>query len=137
MALAGGGAPNVAGSNPAGTGSSINYVGTRAYAYSGSVDATNVETTMLEFTTGSELLEGTVQFCYLDTSDDNITYRVYQNSEVILATHGRQASGNQTEPTDAIMQMIIPPFTKIKCTAQNNTATTGRAQSAAIVMRIV
>ena len=38
MALVGGGgAPNVAGSNPAGVGSSLNYVGNLVYAYSGDI----------------------------------------------------------------------------------------------------
>ena len=40
MALVdGGGAPNVAGGNPAGTGTSINYVLDRVYAYSGDLQA--------------------------------------------------------------------------------------------------
>ena len=59
MALVGGGgAGNVAGSNPAGTGSTINYIRTKernfAYAYSGVISVANTETTLLSFTTGNE-----------------------------------------------------------------------------------
>ena len=56
MALVGGGgAPNVAGSNPAGTGTGLNYVGDHAYVSSGLIDSgTTTETTMVEFTTASE-----------------------------------------------------------------------------------
>ena len=37
----------------ASTGKGIRYVGTHAYAYSGSVGVDNNETTLLEFTTGT------------------------------------------------------------------------------------
>ena len=59
MALVGGGgAGNVAGSNPAGVGSNLNYVGNLVYAYSGDITLNaNLPnpTTLLEFTTGAEL----------------------------------------------------------------------------------
>ena len=59
MALVGGGgAPNVAGSNPAGTGTSLNYIGDHVYAYSGTFQSLNATATMLQFTTGSEYIKG-------------------------------------------------------------------------------
>ena len=64
--VGGGGAPNVAGSNPAGTGTSINYVGDFVYGYSGSMTVDDTETTMLEFTTGSELIVAEFNFTAME-----------------------------------------------------------------------
>ena len=67
MALVGGGgAPNVAGSNPSGVGTSLNYLRTSeatfAYAYSGEFATNTSDQTLLDFTTGSEVIVGTLQF---------------------------------------------------------------------------
>ena len=70
MALVGGGgAGNVAGSNPAGVGSSINYVrtdeGNFAYAFSGTLQMqaqAQQNTTMLDFTTGNETIMAEIGF---------------------------------------------------------------------------
>ena len=67
MALVGGGgAPNVAGSNPTGTGTGLNYIGDHAYAYSGEVDNNGSSaTTALKFTTGNEYVLGQMHFIIL------------------------------------------------------------------------
>ena len=70
MALVGGGgAPNVAGSNPAGTSTSLNYVGKHAYAYSGDVSVSGSLTTMLEFTTAEQYVVGHYQIHGLFCAD--------------------------------------------------------------------
>ena len=61
--MLGGGNP-VGGANPTGTGSSINYIGNHAYAYSGEITSGSGTTqTMLNFTTASNsYIVGTIQF---------------------------------------------------------------------------
>ena len=49
-------------SNPAGTGVNLNYIGNRVYAHSGALTEVGSLTTALEFTTGSELIIGKMQF---------------------------------------------------------------------------
>ena len=52
--MLGGGNPVVGGSNPSGTGSSINYIGEHAYAYSGEITSGSGTTkTLLNFITAS------------------------------------------------------------------------------------
>ena len=48
--MLGGGNP-VGGQNPAGIGSSLNYIGKHAYLYTGAVNINNVETNLAEFDT--------------------------------------------------------------------------------------
>ena len=52
----------LAGSNPAGTGTGLNYIGNRVYAHTGALTEVGSLTTALEFTTGSELIIGKMQF---------------------------------------------------------------------------
>jgi len=62
--MLGGGNPVVGGSNPSGTGSSINYIGNHAYAYSGEITSGSGTTkTLLNFITASNsYIVGTIQF---------------------------------------------------------------------------
>jgi hypothetical protein len=134
---AGGASNPVSGSNPAGVGSSLNYVLNRVYAYSGTFASTGSnETTYLEFDTGSETIVGVFQFCYAQSSDDNYVYRVYMNDQQILSFHGRRAGGQEEEPAKAPMFVVIPAYSKMKATCQNETSGAGREQSVAFTGRI-
>jgi len=114
--IGGGGAPNVAGSNPAGVGSSINYVGTLCYAYSGDVNVAaslGNPTTMLEFETGSELIRGNITWGSDTVGGNDTRVNVSLNSERIFIC--RYASG-EAESNDQPLNVIIPPFTKVLIT---------------------
>jgi hypothetical protein len=124
MALVGGGgAGNVAGSNPSGIGTSINYVrtvdGTFAYAYSGVVTANGSDTTAMEFTTGNETIVGV---CYPTLNTDAIganflSFQIKFNSEIIVIYKERRDLGSQIEtPFD----IIIPPYTHVEVVFPNN-----------------
>ena len=128
MALVGGGgSPNVGGgSNPAGTGSSLNYIGNHAYAYSGEVIVNNNTVTMLEFTTGSEyvmakfsygvdrnaVLGGSKQIGFTISMDNQKIMQVvtYTNS-----THGILDFDNN-------YSILLPPFTKVKIESETDEA---------------
>ena len=77
MALVGGGgAGNTAGSNPSGTGSTINYVGEFAYLHSGSVSVNNTDTTLGKFATQAEIIDSKIQFHYTEDASDDMIYTV-------------------------------------------------------------
>ena len=58
--MLGGGNP-VSG-NPTGTGTSLNYIGNHAYAYSGLIGIDDGAPVMLEFTTGNSYLTATFDY---------------------------------------------------------------------------
>ena len=136
MPLVGGsGTGNTAGSNPAGTGTSLNYIGrdpTHAYAYSGIVAATDTETTLLEFSIGSEYIVGQIQLDYFTDIDNDFGYRIYFDDQQVMG-FVYNASSNQTEQPRTI---IIPSYTKVKVTAQNLDASTARENLAIITGRV-
>ena len=94
MALVGGGgAPNVAGSNPAGTGSNLNYIGNHVYLYSGEVNVDNSETTLFECDSGAGLyIMAKLQIYNGTTSNEDMLYKVKLNNEIILQYTFNQAN---------------------------------------------
>ena len=118
--VGGGGAGNTAGSNPAGTSSNINYVRDFVYAYSGAMTVDDTESTMLEFTTGSELIVAEFNFTAMERTGDQLFGTIYVDGQKI-ATSWSGLSTNNNEPSYPIT-VIIPPFTHIKATGDNITA---------------
>ena len=118
--VGGGGAPNVAGGNPTGTGSGLNYVGDYAYAMSGQISADDNETTLLKFSTQSGFIVANVQFNSMNELAQECEYRIYINNEVIqnfLA--GNNAPDYRGKPNNSI-EILIPSFSSVKMTAKNN-----------------
>ena len=126
MALIAGAGNPTQGSNPAGTGTSLNYVRdgtglTHCYAYSGAISVTDTnEHKLLSFTTGNE--HSLVEFIFWRRSweDDDIAYYVEMDEQQVLAWIGRVA-----EPQGTNQQvMLIPPFTLVEAYVdkQQNTA---------------
>ena len=115
-----GGAGNVAGSNPAGTGSSLNYITvgkrTYAYGYSGSVVVNNATVTALEFNSGSNVIKAQIQLTG-DFGDMAGSKRI----GMIVSFDGQKISSNVrlNVATNAIYDLdplfvLIPPFTTVK-----------------------
>jgi len=117
------GAGNPAGSGgSAGTGKGLNYIGAYAFAYSGEVSVNNVETDLLNFSTGSGVIIATLNFNKNTGDGDDIQYQAYVNSEVIQGwIHDYSARGYRN-----IVNVIIPPYSQFKATATNDTSSTGR-----------
>ena len=113
--VGGGGSPNVAGSNPAGTGTSLNYVGNLCYAYSGPFADSQTPQTVLNFTTGSELIMGMLQFNAFVQEDNPAngsrgTCTIEMDGQVIAIL---KADGLEDDtPNVATQELIIPPFTR-------------------------
>jgi len=116
MALVGGGAGNVAGSNPSGTSSNLQYIGDFAYAYSGLVATSATPTNCLDFTTGNSLFVGSFQPFYLGDSSNNIRWDVKFNGEIIS---GSEVSSSRDNTPFEETKLIIPPFTRVEISMDN------------------
>jgi TPP-dependent indolepyruvate ferredoxin oxidoreductase alpha subunit len=133
--ISGGGAGNTAGSNPAGTGSSINYVGEFAYAHSGLIDVDNNVTNLIDFTSGSEILVATIQNFYAGVStgsqpNPNVQFQTKFNGEVITSYVTFDSATDNAVKNE--LHMIIPPFTRVTLTGIN-AETTATIQLLAII----
>lgn len=94
----------------------------RAYAYSGTVSFNNIETNILDFTTASYYLVSKTQFGVNNYDGDDMDIGIkLNNTQVLLnrsAVVGTNGLVNGLE-----WEIIIPPFTNFKLTAQNKTDT--------------
>jgi len=111
------------GANPAGTGSSLNYIGNHAYAYSGVIGSTSSVANLLDFTTGAEYIYvKTCLFALAADAQSGVDYRfeVLINSEIISKQFltGPQA-GRQPADSDNLY-LIIPPFSRFQARAASS-----------------
>ena len=114
--VGGGGAGNVAGGNPAGTGTGLNYIGDHAYAYSGSITAANsssADTTMLDFSTGQHFVVGTVAFQTTEHAANIIYFEVLVNGESIIAGAWDNSGSGQASANTPI-DLVLPSFSRIQ-----------------------
>lgn len=121
----------------AATGLSIRYIGEKpgfAYGYSGPVSITDTETDLLNTTSGSGLIDAIIQFNYAVNSGDDFQYKVYFN-DVEVQSYIVANAGQYTSP-DNRMRLVIPPFTAVRCTAQNIEGSTGRLQIVSLTGRV-
>ena len=115
--VGGGGSPIVSGgSNPAGTGSGLNYAGNLVYAYSGPQNGANSYVTYLRFTTGSELIYGELQFNGAPDPDDPTTggqslCRVSMDSQVVA--YLKASTNSPDDSANVNSKLVIPPFTSV------------------------
>jgi len=111
--VGGGGSPNVAGGNPAGTSTSLNYVGKHAYAYSGDVSVSGSLTTMLEFVTAEQYVVGHYQIHGLlaQIGANQLQLEITINGESITHTFWDSPQDN-LNPFENLI--LLPPYSKIK-----------------------
>ena len=112
----------------------LRYIGAHCYAYSGVKTATNVETTYLEFdTNGASYIIAKIQFSYCHIATDDYVYRFYLNDQIVQ----QYAIGaGTTQNGDDTINLVIPPGTKVKLTAQNVTDTSDQQQIVSLVGRV-
>jgi hypothetical protein len=111
----------VGGQNPSGIGTSLNYIGKHAYAYSGIIAANNVATTTLKFETGAEYIVAVFQAQYFSDNNDVYLHTLTFNSEAVV---GFEFNGSNNADGAIQRSIIIPPFTKVLATAKNTTNST-------------
>lgn len=139
--VGGGGSPNVAGGgNPAGIGNTINYLGDFVYGYSGMLAISDGnDATLLNFTTGSEVIKCKIQFTFdYDLLENGKFFgvEIKMDSQTVMKPRAEQrisGSGHGTELTDSI-DFIIPPFTSVQVIGQTDDG--GTECGAALVGRL-
>ena len=132
--VGGGGSPNVAGSNPSGTGQGLNYIGDHAYAYSGSHSATAAgHTTMLEFSTGASYVMGNFTFGNTSASTDHIEFEISVDDQIVMACIG-DAIG-ESFPLNSF-KLLLPAYSTIKVTTINASGGADRTVFASISGRV-
>jgi len=120
--MLGGGNP-VGSAVPAGTGSTLAYIGDFVYANSGAIDAVDSGfVTQLEFTTagdrvivGELTLNGAILNSDVDTGS-TCAFEILLNEETIFKTKVNTLS--EETPGSIVVPIIIPPQSKIKITAR-------------------
>ena len=136
MALVGGGgAPNVAGSNPAGTGTGLNYIGNHAYAFSGSISIGTTPVTMLSFSTGNEYIVGQVQFSKNNDDGDDMQFQVSFDDQVVMGLVDMVAPGGANY-REQYVQLVIPPHTNVVITGDDLSGDNNRPCLASFVGRV-
>jgi len=119
MALVGGGgSPNVGGgSNPAGTGQALNFVGVEprhAYAYSGVINVSagsSADTPFLVFNTGSSIVVGDLAFTVTQGGNSDIFFNLKMDGQIVIDARYSQT---QYATEEQAFRIVIPPFTKVE-----------------------
>ena len=104
----------------AGTGLGIRYIQDWAYALSGQVACSNVQTTLLAFTTGSGIIRAQLDFGTGSVSSRDMKWQVFLNDIEVYAyvSSGTNQAGANPQNT---LQIILPPLTKVEVTSENET----------------
>jgi hypothetical protein len=114
--LAGGSGPGgfnaVPGSNPAGTGQALNFIGNHAYAYSGVVtdpQSGAANTTALKFTTGNLYINSKLTITSDEIGAQQQFVAIKLDGQVILE-HASDSSSTANPFYDQPFRIIIPAF---------------------------
>jgi hypothetical protein len=115
-----GGAGNPVGAaNPAGIGTTLNYIGKFCYAYSGQIATTSSDDmTLLQFETGSELLRVQLSMVTYGVTSEDFRYKISFNSQQINEVYFVDTFDSYTEDSRNFFY-IIPPYTKVLITGNS------------------
>jgi len=102
--------------NVASPGLRLNYIGEHCYAMN-SLGVADSETTMLEFTTGEGYILATLQPGKISNTGDDIGWIVYFNEQVVYGFFTGDSSINEVYQLP--LNLLLPPFTNFKATAEN------------------
>ena len=109
----------------AGIGTTINYVVNRVYGYSGVID-TNGGTNMLQFETGSELIDAIVQCFNTDNDATVIDWEIFFNSQQISGYFSEGRGSAEREHGNQV-PLVIPPYTKVLIKGTSSGSVSGAA----------
>tara|TARA_Y100000296_G_scaffold72355_1_gene88659 strand:+ start:107 stop:517 length:411 start_codon:yes stop_codon:yes gene_type:complete len=129
--VGGGGAGNTAGSNPAGTGTTLNYIGDHAYAMSGGIDVPQTITTLLNFSTSNTYVVAEFTFGNSSGSGDDMEYEVSIDSQKVLSV--AVSGANAMPPNKPVI--LLPPYSNVLVTGFNLSSNTPREVFAVIAGR--
>ena len=114
-----GGGNLVGGANPAGAGTTLNYIGNFCYGYSGQVATVGSnDMTLLEFETGREVLKVQMSMVTFGVTSEDFQYKINFNSQQINEVYFVDSFDSYTEDSRNFFY-IIPPYTKVKITGKS------------------
>ena len=121
--MLGGGNP-VGGANPAGIGTSLNYIGNHCYATSGEFECKTSDQTLLSFSTGNSYIVATfvmnAPIRFADITDGFVRgFKLNFNSETVLAV--KADSSQEDMPAYIEVKVLIPPYTKVELICRDST----------------
>ena len=131
-----GGGGNPTGGSFTGAAQALEIIGDHAYGYSGVLDINGTETDMLSFTSGNFYFVGTVQFNYIELNAYHFRYRFYLNDAILQGFVEPSGATGAPNVSTTIIPIIIPPYTEVRCTAENLTDNTLQNQVCSMVGRI-
>ena len=116
----GGGGPIGVSNSFTGVAQALDLYGNFAAAFSGGVSVDNNETTLVEFTSGNFIFVGNWRADYFENAGDDVRWVLYFNdSKIQSISSNRNYEAGKEGPVD----IVIPPYTQVKITAQNITDT--------------
>ena len=133
------GAGNPVGGNPAGVGTSINYIGEHVYATSGQLSSNTSAVTHLEFSTGNQYILGRIT-CFGATKLADVAvgrtslFEISLDSQVIAGL--KLDTAEEDMPTVVYTKILIPPFTKVKVDCTSDASTADRLTSVVLTGRV-
>ena len=116
------------------TGLDLKYIGSHCYAFSGTIGATDDETDLLNTVSGSGYILASVQFNHEEAGSNDYKYRIRLN-DIIIQSYIVTGSQGSSE-ADNIIPVLIPPFTRLRCTAQNVTGSSSYRQIVSLTGRV-
>ena len=116
-------------------GLSLNYAKEWVYAYSGEVNVSNVELSLIEFTTGMGIIVGEIQVGSKNAENEDYEIKIYLNEIVIFHNTFHQQGATYVDIAPAI-PIIIPPFTGVKVTLDNIANTEERRWTIGLTGRV-
>ena len=130
--MLGGGNP-VGGSNPAGVGSTLNYIGNHVYAHSGSIDVNNTDVTLLDFSVAAnQYITAKITIGSKAGTGDDVNYSVKINGELVYSAY--EALVNM--PTQNALNILLEPGCRVQIEARNIGSSSGRAMEVVLVGRV-
>ena len=102
----------------ASTGTGVRYIGNHLFGLSGSLDA-NGTNTYLEFTSGSGYARVAIQCYNNDSTSEQIKWVITFNDITIIQFY-QEGRGSAFRGQGVDNDLIIPPFTNVKITGDNN-----------------
>ena len=129
MAILGGGPPVGSANSFTGPSTDFQYILNYAYAYSGIISIDQNATTLLDTTSGSATLRARIDFARVDAESPENNFKVELNGNVVYGLVSGNAPPSSFNDT---LDMIIPPYTEFKITAQNITNNDGLSVAVAV-----
>ena len=138
--VGGGGAGNIAGSNPTGTSKGLNYIGDHCYAYSGLIQINTSLTNCLDFTTGASYALVDLTLCGAAKHDGgtntgaNTVFEIYMDGTRNLLV--KVESIQEDMPATQVIPILIAPFTRVQVSFRCDASTADMFNSVTLAGRV-